>query len=66
MEEEKQQNKPFSHPRWNEPIGGKVVGHKTQTEEEQKQVHDDAVAVLKSMGVKIKDDKDTLHDDEGK
>ncbi len=57
MSKEKQDNnKPYSHPRWNEPIGGKVVGHKTQTEEEQKQVHDDAVAVLKSMGVKIKDE----------
>lgn len=50
MSEEKRYDKPFSHPRWHESIGGKVVGHKSLTEEEQKQVHDDAVAVLKSWG----------------
>lgn len=66
MGEEKQQNKPFSHPRWHEPIGGKVVGHKELPEEKQKKAHEDTIAVLKSMGIKIKDDKDTLHDGEGK
>jgi len=46
----KKNYKLFSHPRWHEPIDGEVVGHETLSEERQKEVHDDAVAVLKSMG----------------
>lgn len=47
-------NKAFTHPRWNEPIGGKVIGNEPLTEEKEKQAHTDTLSVLKSMGVKIK------------
>jgi hypothetical protein len=33
MKDDKRYNKPFSHPRWHEPIGGKVVGYKKLSEE---------------------------------
>ena len=44
----------YSHPRWNEPIDGEVVGHEVLSEKRQKEVHEDAAAVLKSMGIKLK------------
>jgi trimethylamine:corrinoid methyltransferase-like protein len=66
MKDEKRYDKPFSHPRWHEPIGGKVVGHKELSEEEQKKAHEDALAVLKSMGIRIKNDGDALHDKDEK
>jgi len=53
----KKNGKPFSHPRWNEPIGGKVVGHKELSKEKQKEAHEDTVAVLKSMGVELDEDE---------
>jgi trimethylamine:corrinoid methyltransferase-like protein len=56
MSEEKRYDKPFSHPRWHEPIGGEVVGHVELSEEKQKKAHEDAVAILKSWGIKIKDE----------
>ena len=58
MSENKQnKKKPFSHPRWHEPIGGKVVGSRTMTPEEEKQAHEDTLAIAKSMGIKIKESK---------
>lgn len=48
--EDASDKKPFTHPRWHEPIGGKVVGHKPLTEEEEKRAHEETLAVLKSMG----------------
>jgi len=66
MKDDKRYNKPFSHPRWHEPIGGKVVGYKKLSEEEQKKVHEDALAVLKSMGIKIKNDEDVSLEKEEK
>lgn len=66
MKEEKRYDKPFSHPRWHEPIGGEVVGYKELSQEKQKKAHEDTIAVLKSMGIKIKSEtKDTCHDKEG-
>lgn len=56
----------FSHPRWHEPIGGKVVGRKELSEEKQKKAHEDTTALLKSMGIEIKKQKDTWHGKEGK
>lgn len=56
MSEEKRYDKPFSHPRWHEPLMGEVIGHKELSEEKQKQAHEDTVAILKSWGIKIKDD----------
>ncbi len=53
----KNNDKPFSHPRWHEPIGGRVIGHKELSEEKQKKAHEDTVAILKSMGVEIEKDK---------
>jgi len=64
ISEEKRYDKPFSHPRWHEPLVGEVVGRKVLTEEEQKKVHDDAVAVLKSWGVKLKDEEEPEPDSE--
>lgn len=66
MKDDKRYNKPFSHPRWHEPIGGKVVGHKELSEEKQKKAHEDTLAVLKSMGIKINNDEGALHDKEEK
>lgn len=66
MKEEKQYHKPFSHPRWHEPISGKVVGHKELSEEKQKKAHEDTIAVLKSMGVELKEEKDVWDDEQGK
>lgn len=66
MKDEKRYDKPFSHPRWNEPVDGEVVGHEVLPEERQKKVHEDAIAVLKSMGIKIKNDGDALHDKDEK
>ncbi len=63
MKEEKRYDKPFSHPRWHEPIGGKVVGHKELSEEKQKKAHEDTIAVLKSMGVEVEEEKDSWHDE---
>ena len=58
MSKNEQNNKKlFSHPRWHESLMGDVVGRKTLAEEEQKKVHEDAIAVLKSMGKKVKEDK---------
>lgn len=53
----KKNSEAFSHPRWHEPIGGKVVGHKELSEEKQKKAHEDTIAVLKSMGVEIDEEK---------
>ncbi len=53
----KKNSMPFSHPRWNEPIGGKVVGHKELSEEKQKKAHEDAKSILKSMGVEIEEEE---------
>jgi len=63
VKEEKRYDKPFSHPRWHEPIGGKVVGHKELSEEKQKKTHEDTIAVLKSMGVEVEEEKDSWHDE---
>jgi trimethylamine:corrinoid methyltransferase-like protein len=63
VKEEKRYDKPFSHPRWHEPIGGKVVGHKELSEEKQKKAHEDTIAVLKSMGVEVEEEKDSWHDE---
>lgn len=46
--------KPYTHPRWNEPIGGKIIGNEPLTEEEDKKAHEDTISILKSMGVNIK------------
>ncbi|MDK2877838.1 MAG: hypothetical protein PWR06_554 [Thermoanaerobacteraceae bacterium] len=62
MKDEKRYDKPFSQPRWNEPVDGEVVGHEVLPEERQKKVHEDALAFLKRMGIKIKNDEDTLQD----
>lgn len=62
MGEEKHQDKPFSHPRWNEPIGGRVVGYKELTEEERKKAHEETIAVLKSMGIELKKEEGEGHD----
>jgi trimethylamine:corrinoid methyltransferase-like protein len=53
----KKNDKLFSHPRWNEPIGGRVVGYKELSEDKQKKAHEDTVAILKSMGVEIEEEK---------
>jgi trimethylamine:corrinoid methyltransferase-like protein len=53
----KKNDKPFSHPRWHETIGGKAIGHKELTEEEQKKAHEDTVAVLRSMGVELEEEE---------
>lgn len=49
--------KPFSHPRWHETMGGKSIGHEPLTEEEEKKAYEDTIAVLRSMGIKIKEDE---------
>ncbi len=53
----KNNSEPFSHPRWHEPIGGKVVGYRELSEEKQKKAHEDTIAVLKSMGIEIEKEK---------
>jgi len=47
----------YSGQRWNEPIGGKVIGEEPLTKEEEEKAHKDTVSVLKSMGIKIKGEK---------
>ncbi len=54
MDEEKKWTEPFSHPRWNEPIGGRVIGHKPVTEKKGKRAHEATAAFLNSMGLKLK------------
>lgn len=54
---EEKKKKPYSHPRWNEPIGGKVIGNEPLTEEEEKKAHEDTVSILKNMGINIKKEK---------
>ena len=49
--------KTHTHPRWNEPIGGKIIGNEPLTEEEDKKAHEDTILILKSMGVNIKKEK---------
>lgn len=53
----KKKEKPFSHPRWHEPMGGEVIGRKELSEEKQKKAHEDTVAVLKSMGVELDEEE---------
>ena len=56
MSEEKRYDKPFSHPRWHEPLMGEVIGHKELSEEKQKKAHEDTLAVLKSWGIEIEEE----------
>jgi hypothetical protein len=44
----------FKDPRWNQMVGGKVVGYRDITPEEEQQAHQDTEEILKSMGVKLK------------
>ncbi len=55
MSEEKRYEKPFSHPRWHEPLMGEVIGHKELSKEKQKRAHEDTFAVLKSWGIEIEE-----------
>lgn len=52
---EKSKNKLFTDPRWNQPLEGKVVDHIPLTPEEEKEAHEETLAILKSMGVEVKE-----------
>lgn len=52
---EKNKEKLFSDPRWNQPLEGKVVDHIPLTPAEEKEAHEETLAILKSMGVEVKE-----------
>lgn len=43
----------YQDPRWNQPLGGRVVGHVPLTPEEEKKAHEETLAILKSMGIEV-------------
>lgn len=54
MNEEK---KPFSDPRWNEPIKMKTVGYKPILPEEKKQIEKETEEMLRFFGALIPDEE---------
>lgn len=54
-DEKNKYSKPFSHPRWHEPIGGEVIGFELMTEEESRKAHEDTIAIIERWGYKIKE-----------
>jgi trimethylamine:corrinoid methyltransferase-like protein len=52
---EKNKDKLFSDPRWNQPLEGRVVDHRPLTPEEEKEAHEETLAILKSMGIEVKE-----------
>jgi trimethylamine:corrinoid methyltransferase-like protein len=52
---EKKKDKLFSDPRWNQPLEGRVVEHRPLTSEEEKEAHEETLAILKSMGIEVKE-----------
>lgn len=57
MSEKKRYDKPFSHPRWNQSLEGKVVGHLPLTPKEEKEAHEGTLTILKSMGIEVKGER---------
>jgi hypothetical protein len=55
MSKEKDKNKLFSDPRWNQPLEGRVVEHRPLTPEEEKEAHEETLAILKSMVIEVKE-----------
>lgn len=57
---EEDYSKPFSHPRWNQPIKGIVVGYEPSTPEEREKNKKEFEEILRSEG--ILKDGDILED----